>query len=984
MRLHRLEITAFGPYSGHEVVDFDALGADGLFLLHGDTGAGKTTLLDAVAFALYGTVPGARGQGKQQLRCDTADADVPTSVSLELTVQGHRLRIRRSPEYQRPKKKGDGYTEQKAKASLTWVGEPPSGEAPEGLTRIDEIARTVYRLLGMDHHQFFQVVLLPQGEFAKFLRADTEERAKLLEKLFGTQRFTDVERWFTERRKERRRELQEQTQEARKLLARVSQEAGTTEPDEGEDEQSWLEELEKRLTGEQEEAQAEQSRLRRVREDAEATLTARRELADRVRRKRAATAELTGIAEHREQHRAWRAELDAAQRAIPVLTVRQATREATAEHERAAEEVTVASARCVGVDTSAELPELRSTAGRYREEAGALAQLVSEARQQDTDRQRLAELADGIDTDARADAALAEQQEGLPERITGARQDLDEARRAAARQETVAARVDELGALLTDARELPAAEEHLNRMRTRAQEAVDEHQRLREHLHALRERRLAGMAAELAEGLQSGSPCPVCGSATHPEPGLPVAEPVSAEQEKQAQADEQAAHARREEAGALAQQAQQTCERLRERLGEYTESGARAELAEATAERDTLRAQAAQEQHHADRLAELEASTERLTTERGELAARMAASRSEHTTLTATVEEREHRLRRARGDFGSVAERREHLLDLVARIDRLVEATTARDDARSRAEQQRTALWKAATEAGFDDVEAALDAERGQDRRAGLSESLAEVERREAAAQATVAELSDVDDDTEVDLVGADEAAAAARDAAERAAAVATGAEQRRNSVAELAEKLRRTWAELGPVHAEFAELDALTDVVNGHGQNARKMTLRSYVLAARLEEVAVAATHRLQRMSAGRYSFVHTDAAGMRGTRGGLGLDVLDDYSGLTRPTKTLSGGESFLASLSLALGLADVVAAETGGALLDTLFIDEGFGTLDAATLDLVMDTLDELRAGGRVVGLVSHVEEMRQRIGVRLRVRASRSGSTLAIES
>src|SRR5699024_9540241 len=131
-------------------------------------------------------------------------------------------------------------------------------------------------------------------------------------------------------------------------------------------------------------------------------------------------------------------------------------------------------------------------------------------------------------------------------------------------------------------------------------------------------------------------------------------------------------------------------------------------------------------------------------------------------------------------------------------------------------------------------------------------------------------------------------------------------------------------------------------------------------VLAARLEEVSVAATTRLRTMSGGRFSFVHSDAAGARGTRGGLGLDVLDDYSGRVREAKTLSGGESFLASLALALGLADVVAAETGGALLDTLFVDEGFGTLDGQALDMVMDVLDALRAGGRVVGLVSHVEE------------------------
>ena len=159
-------------------------------------------------------------------------------------------------------------------------------------------------------------------------------------------------------------------------------------------------------------------------------------------------------------------------------------------------------------------------------------------------------------------------------------------------------------------------------------------------------------------------------------------------------------------------------------------------------------------------------------------------------------------------------------------------------------------------------------------------------------------------------------------------------------------------------------------------------MSLHSYVLAARLEEVAAAASVRLRRMSQGRYEFVHTDAAGPRGTRGGLGLDVRDDYTGVVRAASTLSGGESFLASLALALGLADVVAAESGGVLLDTLFVDEGFGTLDADTLEQVMTVLDELRAGGRVVGLVSHVDELRQRIPSRLHVQRARQGSALTV--
>jgi exonuclease SbcC len=184
----------------------------------------------------------------------------------------------------------------------------------------------------------------------------------------------------------------------------------------------------------------------------------------------------------------------------------------------------------------------------------------------------------------------------------------------------------------------------------------------------------------------------------------------------------------------------------------------------------------------------------------------------------------------------------------------------------------------------------------------------------------------------------------------------------------------------VAPAQRAHQELAELAEVVAGRGANNRRMSLRSYVLAARLEEVAVAGSARLRRMSGGRYEFVHTDRAGTHGRRGGLGLDIRDDYTGAVRPARTLSGGETFMASLALALGLADTVAAEAGGIILDTLFIDEGFGSLDADTLDAVMGVLDELRDGGRVVGLVSHVDEMRQRIPSRLHVVRGRNGSRL----
>ncbi|RRO15547.1 SMC family ATPase [Saccharopolyspora rhizosphaerae] len=983
MRLHRLELTAFGPYCDHQVVDFDQLGADGLFLLHGDTGAGKTTLLDAIAFALYGQVPGARNDAKR-LRCDTADDEVTTKVVLELTIQGQRLRLERSPEYQRPKKRGEGYTTQQAKASLTWVGGAPEGHTPEPLTRIDEVGRTVQRLLGMSVDQFFQVVMLPQGEFARFLRADTGEREKLLERLFGTERFGEVERWFVDRRRERGRAVEARSQQVRELIARLSQVSGVPQvSDLGEP--NWLEDIEKQALRDLENTAAEHSRLRRERDQAETVLAERRELAEKVRRVRQARATLAEIDAKQAEHEAWRAERAAATRAIPVISARRTAERAEQDRDRAEAEVVTWAARCQ-VDPATPAEELRTRAGAEREQAGALAQLIPEAQQQETDRRTLSELAEKITAGERREAELVAQLDGLPDRITEARRRVEEAKHAELRLETTRTRLTEVDALLTAAREVPGARRELESTTARAQQAVDEHQQARDRLQDLRARRLAGMAAELAARLTDGEPCPVCGSAEHPEPGRPVDDQVRAEDEEAAHAAEQRAQAARERATTAAQRAEQQVNNLLERLGQHTEAALAEELEQLRSEQDRLSATAAELPQRETALAELESATDELGEQLSALRNAITAARTENTALSKAIDEREARLRDGRGDFDSIADRRAHLLDTAEKFEQLLAARTARDDAAQRLTEARTALTEAATAAGFAGVDEAVAAERDEERLAELEEALAEVDRRAAGARDALAsaDLFGVDPDTEVGLERASEAATTAREAAERAAALSHRAEQRHTEIADLGERLRAAWAELGPAMAAHAELEALADVVNGRGQNARKMSLRAYVLAARLEEVAIAATRRLQRMSDGRYSFVHSDAAGARGTRGGLGLDVLDDYSGKVRPAKTLSGGESFLASLSLALGLADVVAAETGGALLDTLFIDEGFGTLDADTLDLVMDTLDDLRAGGRVVGLVSHVEEMRQRIGVRLRVRKSRQGSTLEVST
>ncbi|WP_018683961.1 AAA family ATPase [Actinokineospora enzanensis] len=984
MRLHYLELSAFGPFAGTETVDFDLLGAEGLFLLHGDTGAGKTTLLDAVAFALFGAVPGARAEAKR-LRCDYADPDTHTEVTLELTVQNHRLRIVRSPEYERPKRRGDGMTKQNARASLVWVGgASPSGHRSEGVSRIDEVARTVERLLGMTKDQFFQVVLLPQGEFARFLRSSTEDRETLLEKLFGTQHFERVEQWFRERRRESGRALEQSLSTSRELVARFAQAAGVEPPEKSDS--AWLSQIvaESEKADSEARVAAEAASANRAR--AEAALVDGRDLANRVNRVHRAVNGLAELAHQAQDRTQWKEELAAAERAVPVV----AATEQLMRFERRADDADgkvralAESAQAQGFgDPDAGLAKLREAAADLREEAGGLAKLVEEAERQRADSRRLHALRERVESvRVQADEVAGKLDSTT---VDTARERLAEAATARAALAGMRSRCEELTAVVKDRDSVPGVERALTKAKDASREAIDLHHAAREEVLRLRQVRLDGMAAELATGLSAGEPCPVCGGAEHPHPA-PVATAVAtAADERAAQSVEQQALRKREYAVAAVEKARTTLDGLTARL-----------VAWADKDLDLLRSVALTEYRATEDLAsrhptllravaEAEREQETLRSERGKLEQELAQLVAQAAEVGSVMDRRASELEQARGEFASVTERRARLLATVTAVDALVEGRGVALGAHERVREQQDVVTDRVSTAGFSGHAEAMAAARSDAIMEKLRERLTEASEAEQQHRATLADpdLFGIDAEEDVDLAPLVSAAGMARSEAEEAVAVARAAATRVEQVGQLGKRLQRVWVELAPRESEYAELDALTDVVNGRGQNSTRMSLRSYVLAARLEEVATAASARLRRMTQGRYSFEHSDQAGARGTRGGLGLDVLDDYSGQTRPAKTLSGGESFVASLALALGLADVVAAESGGgALLDTLFVDEGFGTLDASTLDEVMAILDDLRDGGRVVGIVSHVDELRQRIPSKLHVRKARTGSTLEL--
>lgn len=991
MRLHRLDITAFGPFGGSQTVDFDELSAAGLFLLHGPTGAGKTSVLDAVCYALYGSVPGVRQSGQGLgLRSDHAEAGTRTEVRLELTVAGRRLELTRQPPWARPKKRGTGSTLDKAQS---WLREyDAGGGAWKDLSRShQEIGEEITQLLGMSREQFCQVVLLPQGEFARFLRSDAEARGKLLGRLFDTHRFAEVEKRLAERRRATEAQVREGDAELLADAHRMQQAAGDAMelPDLAPGEPGLAAAvlgaaaIARSTAREQlEVAQGGLTAAESAQAAADRTLADVRELARLQQRFTQARERATLMEERADGYRQAQARMERARKAEAVAPSLELRESADAEHQRAAR----AEARALDLlpDTlaGAGAAGLAAAARRAAEELGGL----ESARRAE---QRLTELGaeraelerqERADEDVRqeAEAWLAEwdtTRAELQTRIESAQEATTRAEQLAVRREPAERR---LGAARQRDQFAGDTEDAHRQVLTSTEQAL----KARTHWLDLKEQRLNGIAAELAAHLTDGAPCAVCGATEHPAPARKSDGHVDRAAEEQALTALQRAEEQRTEA-------ERRLGVVREALAAATAEAGDAptgQLADEVAELEQLYEQARRDASWlhpaAEELRRAEQEHERRTRVQQQAALRAASRATLRDTLDREQASLEGELAQSRGAADSVAARAAQLERQAALLTDAADAVRAAEDTAQRLKDADARLADAAFRAGFDTPQAAGDALLDDTAHRELQRRLDAWQSEEAAVRAVLAEA---------DTAAAAQLPPAELDLAERAA---TAAVQRTRAAASACDAAHRRCAELdrlsarsaagarqlAPLREEYDRVARLAALTAGtSADNERRMRLESYVLAARLEQVAAAATVRLQRMSSGRYTLVHSDDRAGRG-RSGLGLHVVDAWTGRERDTATLSGGETFFASLALALGLADVVTDEAGGVRLDTLFIDEGFGSLDEQTLDEVLDVLDSLRERDRSVGIVSHVADLRRRVHAQLEVVKGRDGSAV----
>lgn len=1092
MILHTLEFEAFMAYPKRQEINFDTLNNAGVFLLNGPTGAGKTTILDAICYALYGETSSDRESAKLHSTY-AAHSGTKPRVLLDVTLHGKRLRIDRTPAYNKPITRGarkGQMREESAKATLAELA-PGADPADEKAwtpisSSVAEVNRTIAERTHLTKEQFLKVVLLPQGQFAQFLKSKPKERKELLKKMFPVEHYEQLFAALTEEAKTAQQEVaqDENTQRGYLERARVEMLAlqallDVADPDaedaagEGSATEDPVEaETSEQLTAESVTAETldawvaggvERARETSAREKQEQQRLT--DEADRNTRLLAERAQLqadwreyeqlcerrTRLTERADEHKAQREELAQARAAAPLhAQYAQVHAESQALAARQQEQAACASAleengnallaALRDEETSAEvifpeettfaaLPDfepaeqetqlealldtlraLQKKDAQLTDEEAAAAALLKQANALEQDRARAEKRLSDLTAQAEqlaeelADYSTADEERTLAAHlVTEAQQKHDAAQQMQQKLDAASAAV--AAAQKQSKRTATAEQKAQEKWQASAQQALA----ATEEFKNLQVLRLAQASSLLARELKDGEPCAVCGSVEHPAPAQ-----IAEGEQLVERADLDAAKEREDNAHKQAR----THELAKDRATKAHQEASEA-LAAARTQYETLAAQgecdveqtAAQLQQAQTRLAQAQS---RVTARDGVLAKvervrgeQQKAQEALRTIEGAAVEaQTRHRDAAARCEVAAAqlaparaavgfAQRVEAVEGYRAAHQRLARAVLLLGQARERHALAAAQAERLLAESSFESAELVQAAVRTPERVDALEQAVAAYELEHARllegfgreAIVAVAARAAAGEQAPDDLQGVREQVEQLRAAAHRL----TLREGERESMLRSLHVLRGEYAAFRAKTAQrydraqmLANLAAAArgDTLGGY---EHQVDLVSYVLGAEFERILHSASLHLDRMSEGRYGMVFSDhrAKGSR-SGGGLNLEITDTWTGEPREASSLSGGESFLASLSLALGLAEVVQANNGGIELDTLFIDEGFGTLDAETLDMVMGTIESLRDSGRTIGLISHVEEMKNRIPAQIVVEKGQNGSSVRVNS
>ena len=1014
MKPEILTICAFGPYQKKVCLDFSILSEQPFFLIHGATGAGKTSIFDAICYALYGEAA-TEARTPRMLRNREAGPEVDTYVDLTFYVRDTHWHIRRNPEYMRKAKRGTGLARQAPEVVLERLED---GRVMESWTRDGEVQARIVRLLGFQCKQFRQVVLLPQGEFRRFLMADTSARKEIMKVLFNTEIYQKLEDKLKEKAAEVSKSYdgiaekqrlylaeanaKDEAEFAALLAAREQQTAALVKrtaalqsrKEACEKERDAARETMAKFTQADKAAEELQKWERIVPEDEEA-----KALLDRADR----AAALMDLANQLQVARQ-----DAAKRGQDLEALKQQGKKLATAYKQAEERfVMVQQQKPAHAAEREELIVLQGLlkVARELEQAkrdAAAKQAASEKGQQEAASAKQRLLAAEQEFKALQQEAEALQKEALNVDALKLRQQNllaeQEKAAAAARSETL---VREAAAVYEQAEQA-------------AKKAEIEWQAARAELAHLRELAKEARAVLLAEHLEEGEPCPVCGATHHPKLAEAVTEIVTDKMLKAKEADVSGFEKRHQAAAARAQEKSGKLAAAKAEAEALVKQLAGREPAELAAELAKVKTALQGAQKAAEGYSSLVKAIERRQKEQAQLQEKAAAleqkaaaSAAEAAAAKALVQDKQAQLAgkelpaepqelarqyqqreaswQAAEKAAVAAEQDYHSLD--TRYHAAQSAWKTKREELLRSQQQATALQQSfagrLAQAGFADEAAYEEALQGSwrasDYRDKVRRELLSHEQALHTARTNLANCQKTIENLEKpDLAAAEDAASAAQAAWQQALRESSAAETVLRSWQKRQKDLDALREQSGELTQTYARITGLSELASG--KTGSRVSFQTYVLHSLLDDVMEMANQRLLIMSRGQYE-LHAGQRQRANQQGGLDMEIFDHYSGYARPLATLSGGESFLASLALALGLADVVQACAGGVRLDTMFIDEGFGTLDSETLDVALKALFELQKSGRLIGIISHVEELRSRIPARLEVTKTKSGGSTA---
>lgn len=1009
-----LKVAAFGPYAQRQRFDFRQLEGRNLFLVSGDTGAGKTTVFDALCVALYGESSGGARKASD-LRSDFAEQGLVTDVELIFQLGQNYYRAWYQPDQLRPAKRGDGMVAMKGDASLHQLEslDQPIEQSQMLAEGLRKTRQRVEALLGLNPEQFRQVIMLAQGQFRQLLDAGSQERELIFEKLFQTQLYRRIEQALkdaaagvTEVMKGARRELEMilehagVSDNAALVEALQLQEKLVVENEEAVDRARALAEkaaasLDSAQQGNSKLAELEQSR------QALAALAARNELFGGKQRSLDAAVAAANVEPYHRQRAARLAELLQCQRQLKSLQQ---------QAEKSAERLQEAKQQASGI------PKLEHEHGELKVLREKLVELAPRIEKLQT-----------TESELRAARVAVERQQGdrqqseqavaaLEQRIAEQRAELQAVQKKQRDPQHIGEEIErlqrlqgqrqELDAVQATLRELDVQLEPARQAQVKMQAGYDDKLQSQKNLEAAWQ---ASQAARLAQQLVSGESCPVCGSADHPQPAIAAQLVDDAEVETAAQAlleIKQSLDAAFEHVGGIAQEYNKCEAELKARqqvLGEQATLSLQS-LKQGIADAIARRQQALSDVH---KLAEGEQAIQKNDEQLGaSKAARQVAAQAELEAekQRAALQALQQQLK---GDIDSryntpaklsqalaeaeagIEERARSIAGLRSELDEcnalhsrlegeveagrqaLAAADAAKELAQGEFEQQLQQS-SFATEAAYTD--ALLSRQKRDDLEAEIQRYQGECKSAQDRLHRIEAECKELQSVELEPLRQAKESTATQLEAAQNA----LGQQQERlHSLVRDRGRVDDAEKKITALQEEYRNVGLLAEVANG--DNDLRLSFHRFILQSLLDEVLEVASRRLSKMTQGRFYLGRATELEDRRKQSGLDLRLTDTYSGTEREVRSLSGGESFMAALALALGLSDVVQSHAGGIRLDTIFIDEGFGSLSPEALDRAIEVLNGLGQDGRLVGIISHVPELKQQIDAQLLVESVAQGST-----